>query len=302
MGRNLAAEAVVLRAEEAGEGNRRLTIYAADAGIIWATAYGGMKGKLRGLATPFNHGRVYIYRDPVRNSVKVTDFDVRSYFPAFRESLVKFYTVSLWAEFLMRSRAGGAGEIERLDPDRPAGRNPAAGAVAQAARAAPARPAGSGQGENGDPLFRLFVDCLYALDGGAEELAPYLSVQFIWRAADLMGFGGPVDSCIACGSEIGENGIHWYSVAEGGFLCAACSGGEGGERGFTGGWQAGRFVPLDPGGARYLARTTGMELGQALRVHLGTESLLAVKRIAWAEAERIVDGPLRAIETGNGIL
>jgi recombinational DNA repair protein (RecF pathway) len=133
------------------------------------------------------------------------------------------------------------------------------------------------------------------LDGESEDAAPYLTIQFLWRAAGVMGFRPPLDSCIGCGSEILTNGIHSYSRLEGGFLCADC-------RAKPGDGRQAWVVELDPGAARYLERTVDLDIRAALRVRLESRSLSALKAIVYDVAERIVDGPLKTIETGRGIL
>ncbi len=110
-----------------------------------------------------------------------------------------------------------------------------------------------------------------------------------------MGFRPPVDSCIGCGSEISPDGIHSYSRLEGGFLCGDC-------RARPGEGQRERVVELDAGAVRYLERTEPLGPRAALRVRLEARSLAALKAIVYDVAERIVDGPLKTIETGRGIL
>lgn len=273
--RNLSLEAVILKATEAGEGNRTVVLYSDEAGILYATAYGGMKGRLRGLAVPFNYGIAFLYRDPVKNYCKLTDFDVRSFFYTFRENLLKFYTVSLWAEFILRSRAGGTGSAEN----------------------AFARQEGAVRVKS-DGLFRLFADSLGLLDGETEDSSPYISIQFLLRSSRIMGFMPPLDVCAECGGGIPESVIHLYSRNEEGFVCADCAA----RFGLVAEGSAGRYAQLNAGSTAYVRGTVNLDLKAAIRVRVGKESLASLKRFAIGMAEGIIGEPLRSVETGYDIL
>jgi recombinational DNA repair protein (RecF pathway) len=105
--RNLSYEAVVLRARESPGGDRIVTFLAADEGLVEAFAFGGPKSRLRSLASPYHAGTAWIYRDPVKNYQKLSDFAARQTFPFLRESLRRLWSASYFAEILLRTDAAG---------------------------------------------------------------------------------------------------------------------------------------------------------------------------------------------------
>ncbi|MDR1256680.1 MAG: recombination protein O N-terminal domain-containing protein, partial [Spirochaetaceae bacterium] len=77
MTRNSVCPALVLRVRPCGESNREAFFLTAETGVTRAYVYGGAKSRLRAAVSPFQSGDLYLYRDPARDSGKVTDFDVR---------------------------------------------------------------------------------------------------------------------------------------------------------------------------------------------------------------------------------
>ncbi|MDR1970606.1 MAG: recombination protein O N-terminal domain-containing protein, partial [Treponema sp.] len=85
MARNVTYSALVLRARPSGESNREITFLTAEEGLIRATVFGGPKSKLRAHTAPYHRGKLWIYRDPAKTFMKVTDFDVQVWRPGIRE-------------------------------------------------------------------------------------------------------------------------------------------------------------------------------------------------------------------------
>ena len=115
MNRSSTTEVVILRNGRIGEIHKSVWMLSPDLGLISAIAHGAysQKGKLRGVTNPFSFGRCYLYTDPVKNSVKITDLVVHDFFPGLREDVAKYYTASLWAELVLRT-FGGGGESRAL--------------------------------------------------------------------------------------------------------------------------------------------------------------------------------------------
>ncbi|TVR02842.1 MAG: DNA repair protein RecO [Spirochaetaceae bacterium] len=109
MSRSSTTEVVILRNGRIGEIHKNVWMLSPDLGLISAIAHGAysQKGKLRGVTNPFSFGRCYLYTDPVKKSVKITDLAVHEFFPGLREDVAKFYTASLWAELVLRTFGGG---------------------------------------------------------------------------------------------------------------------------------------------------------------------------------------------------
>ncbi len=189
--RTSSFDAVVLHGREGPSGIRIVTLLSPEAGLVDAFVFGGGKSKLRSLASPWNAGRAWIYRDSARELVKLTDFDETESFPGIREDLRRIWTASFAAECLMRTDSGG-GEH-------------AAG-------------------------YALFIDALSALREAEGDRVDYAAVQFAWRLAALLGVKPDTRECARCGRAFAPGEALRLSSEEG-FLCAPCaeaSGREGG--------------------------------------------------------------------------
>ncbi len=109
MERHSTCEAVVLENQRFGEMHKGVRLFSPERGLLRATAFGAYsrKGSLRGVTDPFVWGKFYIYHDPVKHNVKITDVEVFNMFYGIREDIVRYYTASLWAEIILRSFGGG---------------------------------------------------------------------------------------------------------------------------------------------------------------------------------------------------
>jgi DNA repair protein RecO (recombination protein O) len=97
--------ALILRVRLSGEANREAWILTAEEGILRATVFGGPKSKLRAYVEPYHQGTLWVYRDPVRDSRKITDFDVQSWKPGIRESYER--SAAAIAETILAGYGGG---------------------------------------------------------------------------------------------------------------------------------------------------------------------------------------------------
>ncbi len=188
MARNESFPAIVLRSREQGESNRLITLFSASSGILDVFLFGGPKSKLRSLAAPYHCGRAWVYYDPVRDSRKLSDFDPSDTYPGIREKLKSSMHAALWAELLIRSRAG-AGDFEHA--------------------------------------FVLLLACLSGLDKLEEEDCAYASYVFLWRYAGLLGSRPQMQSCGICAGHIREDRVEYYSIGQASFLCPDCGAEEG---------------------------------------------------------------------------
>jgi DNA repair protein RecO len=188
--RTVSTSAIVIRRERMGESHKDLVLLTADLGLVRATAYGAWKmhSTLRTGSEPFAHSLVRLYHDPVRNTYKVTDLEVRESFDGLSADLGRIEAASLWAEVVLKSIAAG---------------------------------------ETTAGLYRLLLDCLRALEAGTADRAPYATVQFLWRFLDLAGYRPDASACERCGRSFGESeGAAWLA-APGGIACGACAGSAG---------------------------------------------------------------------------
>ncbi|MDR2510762.1 MAG: recombination protein O N-terminal domain-containing protein [Spirochaetaceae bacterium] len=107
MSRNKSLFALALRTRKTGESNREAYFLTAEFGILRATVYGGPKSKLRAYVLPYHSGVLYLYHDGVRDSYKVTDFDVRCWRPGLSEVYERTITAAALAETVLAGHGGG---------------------------------------------------------------------------------------------------------------------------------------------------------------------------------------------------
>ena len=182
--RNLSFEAVVLRCRESPGGDRIVTFLASDSGLVDAFVFGGPKSKLRSQAAPYHAGMAWIYRDPVKDLRKLSDFDARETYPTLRDNLRKIWAASYFAETVLRTDAAG-GEFREA--------------------------------------FDLLRSGLSALDAGDEADVDYVCLQYGWRLLELMGLRPDPETCGQCGGLLTEIRRAAFSRAQGAFRCDRCA-------------------------------------------------------------------------------
>ena len=192
MSRTAVYSALILRSRASGESNRDVWLLTAGAGIIRATVFGGPKSRLRAHAAPFHSGQVWVYHDPVKDSRKLTDFDVHSWRPGLRELYERTTAAAAAAETILETHGGGGNWEAALD---------------------------------------LAVTALDALESANEELCSRILIHFLWRWAGFLGLQPQFDLCASCANAADTDSPLWYSVREGGVLCGRCAAEDGGAGG-----------------------------------------------------------------------
>jgi DNA repair protein RecO (recombination protein O) len=182
MPRTTTYSALVLRSRPSGESNNEIHLLTGEEGIIKATVFGGPKSKLRAYAAPYNSGKVWIYREPVKDYRKISDFDVRSWRPGLRELYERTMAAGGVAETILSSHGGG--------------------------------------GDWGISL-KIANETLDTLENANEELCSRLLAHFLWRWAGFLGFQPHIDICASCGKEIADNPA-WFSFSENTAFCESC--------------------------------------------------------------------------------
>jgi DNA repair protein RecO (recombination protein O) len=262
MSRSFTYQALILKTQSSGESNRDAWFLTAEEGLVRATVFGGPKSKLRAHVSPFNRGTLWIYHDPVRDSRKVSDFDVQSWRPGLRELYERTMAADAIADTILTSHGGGG---------------------------------------NWEEALSLADSGLDALENAGEALCARIFIHFLWNWANILGLRPELGRCSSCGTghtagtstagpanmrssidgAAGLNGPLWYDQREGIFLCSSCAGGMGGGTGISAG-DTGRLLPLSAGGQRWLAAVEdlpGTELG---RYSLDTVSLGQARAIVTA--------------------
>jgi DNA repair protein RecO (recombination protein O) len=228
--RTVSTPVIVIRRERMGESHKGLVLLTADRGLLRAAAYGAWKmhSTLRTGSEPFAHSLARLYHDPVKNTWKVTDLEMRESFDGLRADLARIEAASLWAEVVLKSIAAG---------------------------------------ETSSGVFRLMLTCLRALEASGSERVPYVTVQFLWRFLDLAGYRPDASACERCGRAFGAaEGAIWLA-APGGIACSACTGGKGmalsaGARRYL---EASRSLDLEQALAVRLDPASLAGLGRAVR-------------------------------------
>ena len=166
MYRNYVKEALFLKKYRIGEIHKGVVILTPDAGLVHTIAHGALKlkSRLRTATEPFTYSKVYLYRNPVKDSYEIKDIEVKESFDYLYKSLVKFYTASLISEIVLKSFGGGR------------------------------------ESEN---IFGLLLDCLRILNARKETEAVYVSCQFIWRFLTTSGLKPDISYCSQCGRFFG---------------------------------------------------------------------------------------------------
>ena len=187
MARNYSSEALILSVSPQGENNRSICIFTPEDGISYAVLYGGPKSKMRSLVSPWNRGILYLYKDEVRRTVKITDFDVHCFHLTFRENLFKSWSASLASEMMIKTRCAGS-------------------------------PAESWTLMNG------FLDGLDLCDENNGRLG---LIRFLWRYLGLLGIRPDISRCNRCSEPFFTGNFTddtvLFSLSEYGFLCMNCA-------------------------------------------------------------------------------
>jgi DNA repair protein RecO (recombination protein O) len=220
MNRSFTYSALILRAKPSGESNRDLWFLCAEEGVLRATVFGGPKSKLRAQAAPYHRGCLWVYHDPVRDSRKVTDFDVQLWRPGIRELYERSAAAAAVAETILATHGGG--------------------------------------GAWGTALG-LADRALDALDQADIPGCSRILIHFLWNWADFLGLKPDLERCASCGARIKSGETLWYSRREGTLLCPSCTGLPPGGEQYPGIVPPDRaefdprlFLPAGPGCRRWL--------------------------------------------------
>jgi DNA repair protein RecO (recombination protein O) len=160
--RTFTYTALVLRTRPSGESNRDAWFLTAEEGLLQATVFGGPKSRLRSHVAPFQSGPLWIYHDPVRDSRKVTDFDVLCWRPGIREQYDRTMAADALAETILASHGGGG---------------------------------------NWEAAFSLAGKSLDALEGADDANCLRVLVHFFWNWLDILGLRPEALPPLSAGAE-----------------------------------------------------------------------------------------------------
>ena len=183
MSRSFTYTAQILSVRPSGESNREATILTAEEGILRATVFGGPKSKLRAVVAPYHRGKLWVYADPVRNSRKITDFEVLDWRPGIREAYHRVMACAVIAEAVLAGHGGAGSWTEALSLV--------------------------------DQTFR-------ELETAAEEPSQRLVLLFLWRWLALLGALPEEGHCGTCGRIVSLDENLYYIPPGGTPACTAC--------------------------------------------------------------------------------
>lgn len=187
MNRSTSAPALILNLKPLGENNSSVTLLTPDAGIVYATLYGGPKSKLRSLVSQWNSGTIWLYENPEKNQIKISDFEVKNYHSSFSENLFKMYAASLAAELAIKTRCGGSNE----------------------------------------EAFRIISGFFDGMELSNEEQSRVGLLRFLWRYIELLGIQPETHICSSCGksfldTQFAPDDVSYYNSISNSFICSDC--------------------------------------------------------------------------------
>jgi DNA repair protein RecO (recombination protein O) len=114
--RSFHTEGIILKNYRFGEIHRGVVFLSPEIGLQTAVAFGAYspKGKLRTVTSPLCTGTLYLYRDPVKDMIKITDMDCRLFFSGIRENIRKFFHASFFQEIVLKTFGGEAPSVYDL--------------------------------------------------------------------------------------------------------------------------------------------------------------------------------------------
>ncbi|WP_197018223.1 DNA repair protein RecO [Treponema sp. C6A8] len=187
MNRSYSDSATVISLKPLGENNQSVTLLTKSKGIVYATLYGGPKSRLRSLVSQWHSGTIFLYDNPEKNQIKISDFDVKNYHVSFGENLFKNYAASLACELAIKTRCAGSPE-------------------------------------NCWHLINGFLD---GLELANEDQGHVGLIRFLWRFLAILGLQPEVHCCGHCGKSFLEplltpDSKTYYNIMENSFICADC--------------------------------------------------------------------------------
>ena len=187
MNRSTSTSAIVLSLRPLGENNSSVTLLTSNNGIVYAVLYGGPKSRLRSLVSQWNSGKVWLYENPEKNQIKISDFEVVNYHPSFSQNLFKSYAASLAAEIAIKTRCAGSAS----------------------------------------QCHRLVSGLLDGMELCDEEQSRLGLLRFLWRYLELLGIQPNSHACCNCGktfldTRFAPNAVSYYNGMENSFICPDC--------------------------------------------------------------------------------
>ena len=194
MSRSYSRTALTLRVKPSGESNREAWFLCAEEGIFRATVFGGPKSRLRSQVAPFHQGTVWVYHNSIKDSRKLTDFDVILWRPGLREMYERTMAADAIAGTILSTHAGGGNWKTALE------------------------------------LASDSLDCMEKADNRSYKR---ILLNFLWAWTGFLGIRPDLRSCAACACDIPADGVLYYDPKEASLYCISCTGLSGGNTDIT---------------------------------------------------------------------
>lgn len=187
MQRSFSTPAIILNLKPQGENNSTVTIITPEKGILYVTLYGGPKSKMKSIVSQWNSGIIYLYENPEKNQIKISDFEVKSYHNSFSQNLFKLYAASLAAELLIKTSCGGSNQQS----------------------------------------WNLISGLLDGMELSTEEQSRLGLIRFLWRYLEILGIQPDTSCCGFCDNsflspKFAPDNICYYNIVENNCICDEC--------------------------------------------------------------------------------
>ncbi len=188
MQRSFSTPCLILGIKNTGENNSKISLLTPQRGILYAILYGGPKSRMKSLVSQFNIGKIWLYENPEKDQIKITDFEVSSYHNSFSQSLFKMFAASLVCELAIKTQCAGSNES----------------------------------------TFKLLSGFLDGMELCNEEQSRLGLLRYLWRYIELLGIQPQTHACSMCGksfidSQIEKQEISYYNYIENCFVCSSCN-------------------------------------------------------------------------------
>jgi DNA repair protein RecO (recombination protein O) len=119
----------------------------------------------------------------VKDSRKVSDFDVENWRPGLRELFDRTMAADALAETVLATHGGGGGWGTAL---------------------------------------KLTGEAFDSLEQADEKLCIRIVLHFLWAWTEFLGNKPDLSHCVSCACEVSGDGVSWYEAGEGSLYCDKC--------------------------------------------------------------------------------
>ncbi len=255
--------AIVINLKPLGDNNTSVTLLTKTEGVIYAILYGGQKSKMRSLVSQWNSGIVYLYNNPEKKQIKISDFDVKKYHVSFGKNLFKMFAASLAAELAIKSKCAGSYE----------------------------------------DCFVLVSGFIDGLDLVNEDQGRLGLVRFLWRFLELLGVQPDAISCNHCRksfvppASFAHFSENYYNAHTNSFVCCDCIKNNNAKE-----EHSSVLFPIKSSAINYLAAVSKFSASDVRKLQIDKEGYEQIRNIVFFLIENSLETKLNTIETGVGIL